>query len=182
MRMETKMIGGAPLLRTGRGRSARFLTDVDNNYRRSGGFFSFMMKLRQKKGRGEQRMTTKELGSRMEGYFAACDATRERVEQKNGGVSYRQVPYTLAGLAAHLGLDKAEILHRAEGQGGAQRALFLDALRRIERHLVERALMGELQYSVAQMLLRELGCDAVRAPEEDRRVVVVLDDREGWSD
>ena len=44
MRMGTKMIGGAPLLRTGRGNSARFLTDVDNNYRRSGGFISFMKK------------------------------------------------------------------------------------------------------------------------------------------
>ena len=141
-----------------------------------------MMKLRETGEGRKQRMTANELRTRIEGYFSACDATRERVGQRNGGVSYRQVPYTLAGLAAHLGMDKAEILQRAEGRGGAHRALFLDALRRIERHLVERALMGELQYSVAQMLLRELGCDAVRPQEEERRVVVVLDDREGWSD
>ena len=43
--------------------------------------------------------------------------------------------------------------------------------------------MGELQTSVAMTLIRQLGTSA---PEEnggeDRRLTVVLDDREGWSD
>lgn len=39
--------------------------------------------------------------------------------------------------------------------------------------------MGELQATVAQALLRELCPEA--AQEDDHRLVVVLDDREGWS-
>ena len=31
-------------------------------------------------------MNAKELKAKIETYFAACDATRERIEQKNGGV------------------------------------------------------------------------------------------------
>lgn len=125
-------------------------------------------------------MTAKELRRRIEAYFAACDATRERVEQKNGGVQYRQVPYTLQGLAAQTGMGKAEIL-AAAGDESACGRLLADALRRIERHLVERALLGEVQTGLVQTLLRELGLDAASAQEDDRRVEVVLDDREGWS-
>ena len=59
---------------------------------------------------------------------------------------------------------------------------FDEALRRIERHLVERALLGEVQVALAQVLLRELGLDAPQpAAEADRRWEIVLDDREGWS-
>lgn len=124
-------------------------------------------------------MTTRELSAQIEDYFATCDATRERVEQKNGGVTYRQVPYSLSGLAAYLGLQKAEIL--AASGVGARQSLLLNARRRIERYLVERALMGEVQTSIAQMMLRELGYDPAGQQEGDHRVVVVLDDREGWS-
>ena len=126
-------------------------------------------------------MRTRELERRIEAYFASCDATRERVEQKNGGVQYRQVPYTLQGLAAETGLAKAELL--AESGGASARARLLSgALRRIERHLVERALLGEVQVALAQVLLRELGLDAPQpAVEADRRWEIVLDDREGWS-
>ncbi len=123
-------------------------------------------------------VTVRTLAERIEAYFAACDDTRERMEQKNGGVTYRQVPYTLAGLASHTGLDKADLLHAAAGKGPRAR-LLAAALRRIERHLAERALMGELQATVAQALLRELCPEAPQ--EDDRRLVVVLDDREGWS-
>ena len=101
-------------------------------------------------------MRTRELERRIEAYFAACDATRERVEQKNGGVQYRQVPYTLQGLAAETGLAKAELL-AACGGASARARLLSGALRRIERHLVERALLGEIQATLAQILLRELG-------------------------
>ena len=40
--------------------------------------------------------------------------------------------------------------------------------------------MGELQATMAQALLRELAPEAAGEGDE-RRVVVVLDDREGWS-
>ena len=52
----------------------------------------------------------KTLKDKIEAYFAACDATAERVTLKNGGVTIRQTPYALAGLSEHLGIPQAEIL------------------------------------------------------------------------
>ena len=47
--------------------------------------------------------------------------------------------------------------------------------------LYEHALLGELQYSVAAKLLEELGTGEKLPPaEEDRRIVIVLEDKEGW--
>ena len=56
------------------------------------------------------------LKGKMEAYFAACDATAERVTLKNGSVTIRQTPYTLAGLSEHLGMPQGEIL--AKGRSG----------------------------------------------------------------
>jgi len=125
-------------------------------------------------------MNAKELKAKIETYFAACDATRERIEQKNGGVLYRQVPYTLAGLAAHIEMQKRDILKSAEGQG-ARATLLSDAIRRIERHLTERALLGELEKGMVLTLIRELGGNESETDAENR-IEVVLDDREGWSE
>ena len=120
------------------------------------------------------------LSARIDAYFTACDETAERVILKNGNVSYRQTPYTLAGLSEHLGISQQRIRQRAEGSGRGARQLS-DALRRIERYTVERALLGELQYSVAALLLRDLGSGEKLPPEEDAgNVVIVLEDKEGW--
>lgn len=124
----------------------------------------------------------KNLGKRIDDYFTACDETAERVILKSGAVSVRQTPYTLAGLAEHLGVSQQSIRDKAEGRSrdGAQYAA---ALRRIERFTVERALLGELQYSVAAMLLRELGDGEKLPPDGDAgKVVIVLEDPEGWSE
>lgn len=156
------------------------------NYRKRGARRRCTMKARRAEAagrrrarKGERTMTVRALGERIEAYFAACDATRERMEQRNGAAAYRQVPYTLAGLAAATGLGKAELL-RLAADGGRRGALVRAALLRVERHLSERALMGELQATMAQALLRELAPEAAGEGDE-RRVVVVLDDREGWS-
>lgn len=126
----------------------------------------------------------KDLKSKMEAYFAACDATAERVTLKNGGVTIRQTPYTLAGLSEHLSMPQGEIL--AKGRKGGKSAESKDianALRRIGRYIVEHALLGELQYSVAAKLLEELGTGEKLPPnEEDRRIVIVLEDKEGWGE
>ena len=126
----------------------------------------------------------KSLKSRVEAYFAACDATAERVTQKNGSVTVRQTPYTLAGLSEHLGIPRAEILEKGRKEDGRmENRVFAGALRRIGRYIVERALLGELQYSVAAKLLDELGTGEKLPPDEDEhRVVVVLEDKEGWSE
>ena len=57
-----------------------------------------------------------DLESKMEAYFAACDATAERVTLKNGSVTIRQTPYTLAGLSKQLKTPQSEIL--AKGKSG----------------------------------------------------------------
>lgn len=126
----------------------------------------------------------KNLKSKIEAYFAACDATAERVTLKNGSVTIRQTPYTLAGLSEHLGRPQSEILAKgrkeSEGTEGRQ---FADALRRIGRYIVEHALLGELQYSVAAKLLEELGTGEKLPPDEDAgRIVIVLEDRESWGE
>ena len=126
----------------------------------------------------------KSLKSKIEAYFAACDATAERVTLKNGSVTIRQTPYTLAGLGEHLARPQSEILAKGnKGGKGTESKLFANALRRIGRYIVEHALLGELQYSVAAKLLEEL-CTGEKLPpnEEDRRIVIVLEDREGWGE
>ena len=128
----------------------------------------------------EASLDSNSLLARINAYFTACDETAERVILKNGNVSYRQTPYTLAGLSEHLGISQQRIRQRAEGSGRGARQ-FADALRRIERYTVERALLGELQYSVAALLLRDLGSGEKLPPEEDAgNVVIVLEDKEGW--
>lgn len=122
------------------------------------------------------------LKARIDAYFSACDETAERVILKNGNVSCRQTPYTLAGLSEHLGIPQQEIRSKAEGRGGSAK-VFANALRRIERYTVERALLGELQYSVAAILLRDLGSGEKLPPDGDaRNIVIVLEDKEGWSE
>ena len=124
------------------------------------------------------------LESKIEAYFAACDATEERTELKNGSIEIRQTPYTLAGLSEHLGIPAGEILAFARGENGsAEGELFANATRRIGRYLVERALTQELQYSVAAKLLDELGIGEKLPPDErEKRIVIVMEDPNGWSE
>ena len=126
----------------------------------------------------------KNFEGKIEAYFAACDATAERVTLKNGSVTIRQTPYTLAGLSEHLATPQGEILAKGrKGGKGEESKQITNALRRIGRYIVEHALLGELQYSVAAKLLEELGTGEKLPPdEEDRRIVIVLEDKEGWGE
>ena len=133
---------------------------------------------------------TAALEKKIQAYFAACDETAESVVLKNGATSRRQTPYTLAGLAEHLQVSKERIRLGAEGTGSMARTL-AGALRRIERYTVERALLGEIQYGVAQKLLADLCLGTSPLPaaengdaiptEDDNRIVIVMEDPEGWS-
>lgn len=122
--------------------------------------------------------------SAIDAYFRDCDLSRERMEGKNGLVTVRQTPYTLAGLAAATGIEKDRIRALTKPQCRTKLSASLrDALRRIERYTVEHALLGELQLSVAQMLLSDLGYGAKAidsAPGDG--IVVKLDDPEGWGE
>ena len=126
----------------------------------------------------------KSLKRKIEAYFAACDATAERVTLKNGSVTVRQTPYTLAGLSEHLATPQGEILAQSRKEGEeAESGVYAGALRRIGRYIVEHALLGELQYSVAAKLLEELETGEKLPPDgELSSIVIVLEDREGWSE
>lgn len=125
----------------------------------------------------------KALKARTEAYFTACDATNERVILKNGGVSCRQIPYTLAGLSAAIGMPKARIREIAAGDGPrAACATLSDALRRIERYVVEHALLGDLQAGAVSLVLSDLDCGVGGGGTDDARIVVTLDDPERWGD
>lgn len=128
-----------------------------------------------------------------EEYFTACDATRERVVLKNGEVTYHQVPYTMAGLCAHIGLPRAVLEAARRGTEDAlqqvpsresrkaprrsnasaqpgedvQSALSWAAAR-VEQYMVERALLGELNAGVAAMLLNDWGYGCGRNTRESR--------------
>ena len=79
--------------------------------------------------------------------------------------------------------SEQSILDAAEGQGRTEEQRILsDAVRRIAGYLSERALMGELQATVALSLLSELRGRTPDGDAEDGKLVVVMDDREGWSD
>lgn len=124
---------------------------------------------------------------RIRTYFLLCDETAERVTLKNGSVSCRQIPYTLAGLAEHLGIDAETIREKARDPKSRTGRSYAAAMRRIERFTVERALLGELQYSVAAMLLHELNgtngaSGAAKSDGGTERIVIVMDDPEGWAD
>lgn len=124
------------------------------------------------------------LQSRIEAYFAACDATQERNVLKNGNVEVRQTPYTLAGLSEHLGIPQSEMLGKARREDEcAENGLFARAMRRIGRYIAERALLGQLQYSVAAKLLEELETGEELPPDErEKRIVIVMEDKNGWSE
>ena len=126
-------------------------------------------------------MDAKRLGERIQDYFSVCDETTEELAGRNGRSGTRRLPYTLAGLAEHVGMPKAALLSLARGRGPRAEAVAA-ALRRIERYTVERALLGELSSSVTAMLLSDLGVTASRADDGDEgRIVIIMEDKEGWS-
>ena len=122
-----------------------------------------------------KRMGAKRMEQAMGAYFARCDGTRERVPQKGGGFSERQIPYTLYGLSAAVSLSPQEVLQAAHGQGSAEGTVLLRGLIRVAGYLQERALLGELSATVAQTALKELGLTENAAEEAMEPLQVILD-------
>lgn len=109
-------------------------------------------------------------------YFAACDATRERIPLKNGGFEERQIPYTLFGLARAVRLSPEALLSVYHRPGRTQRErLLFDAVLRVAAYTQERALLGELAYQVALEALRTIGAPAEK--EDGPALCVTLDER-----
>ena len=108
-------------------------------------------------------------------YFAACDATRERIPLKNGGFEERQIPYTLYGLARAAKVTPEALVKvmRAPRRTAKDRLLF-DAVLKVAAYTQERALLGELTYQVALESLRSIGDAGV--PEEGQTLHIVMDE------
>ena len=123
-----------------------------------------------------RRMSAKGMEQAVGAYFARCDGTRERVPQKGGGFSERQIPYTLYGLSAAVSLSPREVLAAAHGQGGAAGTVLLEGLIRVAAYIQEKALLGELSATVAQAAIKELGLTEDRAEDAMEPLQVILDD------
>ena len=107
-------------------------------------------------------------------YFAACDATRERRELKNGGTEERQIPYTLFGLARAVQLSPQEILAAFHaGRRSKTDAILRDAVLRIASYTLEHALLGDLSYQVALEAIRSMGLvESAKSGDGERRIVL----------
>ena len=123
-----------------------------------------------------KRMSAKRMNEAVGAYFARCDGTRERVPQKGGGFSERQIPYTLYGLSAAVSLSPREVLAAAHGQGSAAGSVLMEGLIRVAAYIQEKALLGELSATVAQAALKELGLTEDRAEDAMAPLQVILDD------
>ena len=109
-------------------------------------------------------------------YFAACDATRERLQLKNGGYEERQIPYTLFGLARAVKLTPEEILAAFRtGRRSKTDAILRDAVLKIASYTLEHALLGDLSYQVALDTIRTMGL-AEGAKSGDGELRIVFDE------
>ena len=121
--------------------------------------------------------------SAIEAYFADCDRPRAEDGQKAAKNVCRTTPYTLAGLAAATGIDRDRIKELSrESEASKVGRLFRDALRRIERYTVEGALIGELQLSIAQMLLSDMGYGVKSPDAAGESLVITMDDPGRWGE
>ena len=111
------------------------------------------------------------LEEQIRAYFAACDATRERLPLKNGGFSERQIPYTLYGLAVATGYAPKRILKVADGRGRKAK-LMREAVSRIAAYTLEHALLGDLAHQPALAALEQLGGAAEAAEAASLRVTM----------
>ena len=122
-----------------------------------------------------RRTGAKRIEQAMGAYFAQCDGTRGRVPQKGGGSLERQIPYTLYGLCAAVSLSPREVLLATREGRDRSGEVLLRGLVRVAAHIQERALLGELNATVAQAALKEL--NLTEGPEEAAMepLTVVLD-------
>ena len=115
---------------------------------------------------------------------------RAGVVLKNGDIRYRQTPYTLAGLCAALSVPRARLEELRQNTDvppeDTEFSALCTAVLRVEQHLVERALLGELDTDMAALLLEGWGYVASKkgraaraeSADPDPTMTVVLEDPE----
>ncbi|MDL2235271.1 DNA-packaging protein [Christensenellaceae bacterium OttesenSCG-928-L17] len=125
-----------------------------------------------------QKQTEAEIDLAAAAYFAACNATREKITLKTGEHRYYQVPYTLAGLCAALGVTRTEFSALMRGKNAGVRRACRAAMMRVEQHTLERALLGEIDRAVADMLLKSWGYGSEEQGAAAQELRVTLEDPE----
>ena len=120
-----------------------------------------------------RKMGARRMEEAVRAYFARCDGTKERVPQKGGGFSERQIPYTLYGLARAAKVTPEALVKvvRAPRRTAKDRLLF-DAVLRVAAYTQERALLGELTYQVAIETLRTIGANPESEQTDAMRITM----------
>lgn len=112
----------------------------------------------------------------IEEYFAECDATRVRIEQKNGSFIDWQRPYTLYGLCAALQMSEQEVLSLKDGHGSKSKCrLIRTALSTIAAYTLEHALLGDLSSPIAIAAIKELALIPEQTEHHDGMLVISMD-------
>lgn len=97
----------------------------------------------------------KALQKAIDAYFEYVDGLPVQKVQVGKNIYDRYVPYTVEGLCAHLGVQKADVKQMLTdpGTNAASRTLMTDAITYIEAKLTEKALLGQLDATVAKIVL-----------------------------
>ena len=97
----------------------------------------------------------KALGKQIEEYFAFIDAQAPRSVNVGKNIYTRKVPYTEDGLCFYLGVQKSDVKHLLDDPvaNAQSKQLLTAALTKIKAYLTEAALLGELDATVAKVVL-----------------------------
>lgn len=95
------------------------------------------------------------LGERIDEYFEYIDTRPARAVNVGKNVYTRKVPYTEDGLCFYLGVQKGDVKRLLDdpGANAQTKKLMTAALTRIKAYLTEAALLGELDATVAKVVL-----------------------------
>ena len=95
------------------------------------------------------------LGERIGKYFEYIDAQPARSVNVGKNIYTRKVPYTEDGLCFYLGVQKGDVKRLLDdpGANAQSKKLMTAALTRIKAYLTEAALLGELDATVAKVVL-----------------------------
>ena len=107
-------------------------------------------------------MTKRALSRGVDAYFEKCDASafspmclscKEGAGDKCAKCQKRRAPYTVSGLCLHLGISKRDIISMKKDE--RLHPVIEAALRRIEKYVEESALLGVMNATFAQAVLKE---------------------------
>lgn len=91
----------------------------------------------------------------VDGYFAYVDAQPVQHVQVGKNIYERTVPHTVEGLCAYIGVQKSDVktLLTDPAANAKCRDIMVTAITRIEALLTEKALLGQLDATVAKIVL-----------------------------